>query len=116
MGRIYAGRQIDDNQVTWQAPADTISPHQVEWNVLIDAIRNDRPHNETQRALFSNLTMIMGRAAVHSGKTITWDDVMNSDFRFCENIDALNFESAPPVQCDAQGRYPVATPGQWVEV
>ena len=48
-------------------------PWQEEWNDLIDAIRNDRPHNEAKRAALSNLADMMGRAAVHSGKVITWE-------------------------------------------
>ena len=32
---------------------------------------------------------IMGRAAAHSGRIITWDEVMASEFRFCPDVDAL---------------------------
>ena len=34
----------------------------------------------------------MGRAAVHYGKRVTWDDVLASDFTFCENVDDLTFD------------------------
>ena len=50
------------------------SPWQEEWNVLLAAIRNDTPHNETQRAAYSDLASIMGRAAVHMGRVITWEE------------------------------------------
>ena len=92
------------------------SPWQEEWNVLLAAIRDDRPHNEAKRAAYSDLASIMGRAAVHSGKIITWDEAMASNFEFCPNIDTLNENSPPPVVADAEGRYAPPIPGQWAEI
>ncbi len=100
----------------WSRDTADQSPWQDEWNVLLDAIRNDRPHNEAKRAAYSDLAAIMGRAAVHSGKIITWDEAMASNFQFCPNIDTLNENSPPPVQADAQGRYPAPVPGAWTEI
>ena len=94
----------------------TESPWQEEWNVLLAAIRNDRPHNEAQRAAYSDLASIMGRAAVHSGQIITWDEALASNFQFCPNIDTLNENSPPPVVADAQGRYAPPIPGAWKEI
>jgi predicted dehydrogenase len=108
-------RHGNDN-IAWQAEKEKITPWQAEWNVLLDAIRNDRPHNEAKRAALSNLADMMGRAAVHSGKVITWDEVMASNFQFCPNVDSLTEDSLPPIQPDAQGRYPLPIPGQWSEV
>jgi len=94
----------------------TESPWQEEWNVLLAAIRNDRPHNEAQRAAYSDLASIMGRAAVHMGRIITWEEALKSDFQFCPNIDTLNENSSPPVLADAQGRYAPPIPGVWKEI
>ena len=84
--------------------------------MLLDAIRNDRPHNEAKRAALSNLADIMGRAAVHTGKLVTWEEAMASDFQFCPNIESLTYASPPPVKADPQGHYPAPVPGLWVEV
>ena len=103
-------RSPADN-IAWKPRPEKVNPWQAEWNVLLDAIRNDRPHNEAQRAAYSNLAAIMGRAAVHSGKIVTWDEMMASKFQFCPNVDGLTTDSPAPVQADAQGRYPAPVPG-----
>jgi predicted dehydrogenase len=112
----YKSQRCTPDNVAWRAPKEAISPWQAEWNVLLDAIRNDRPHNEAERAALSNLADMMGRAAVHSGKVITWDEAMASNFQWCPNIDRLTEDSPPPVRADAQGRYPVPVPGEWSEM
>jgi len=93
-----------------------VNPWQAEWDVLLSAIRNDRPHNEARRAALSNLGAIMGRAAVHTGKLVTWEEAMASDFQFCPHVDRLTASSPAPVQANAEGRYPAPVPGTWTEI
>lgn len=113
---IYKDQRIAPSNIAWRAPKETVNPWQAEWDVLLAAIRNDKPHNEARRAALSNLGAIMGRAAIHTGKLITWDDVIASNFRFCPNVDSLTEASPAPVQADAEGRYPAPIPGKTVEV
>jgi len=114
--RTYTDQRMANDNVDWLPEKETVGPHQAEWNVLIDAIRNDKPHNEMRRAAYANLVAIMGRAAVHSGQMITWDEAIASDFRFCPNVDELDENSPAPVQADEQGQYPVPIPGKWSEI
>ena len=113
---IYKDQRTAKNNISWRPEKEQVSPYQVEWDVLLEAIRQDRPHNEVQRGAFANLASIMGRAAVHSNKIITWDEMMASDFKFCPDVKALTAESPAPVQADAQGCYPVPGCGSWTEV
>ena len=54
--------------------------------------------------------------AAHTGQTVTWDDMMNSRFQFCDYLDRLDVNSPPPVKADPKGQFPVPVPGEWKEV
>jgi predicted dehydrogenase len=114
--QIYKDHRIAPDNIAWKAPRKEVAPWQEEWNDLIDAVRNDRPYNEGKRAALSNLADMMGRAAIHSGKVITWDQAMASNFQWCPGIDSMTEDTPPPIQADAQGRYPVPVPGAWSEM
>lgn len=113
---IYKDQHTERSNVAWRPPRETVNPWQAEWDVLLDAIRNNKPHNEARRAALSNLGAIMGRAAVHTGQMVTWEDALASDFKFCPNVDALTANSPAPVQANAEGRYPAPIPGAWKEI
>ena len=57
----------------------------------------------------------MGRAACHIGQEVTWDQMMQSDFQFCNYLDDLSPESPVPVKADENGQFPVPVPGRWTE-
>lgn len=113
---IYKDQRADKNNIIWQPEREKVSPYQVEWDVLLDAIRQDKPHNEVRRAAFANLASIMGRAAVHTQKIVTWEEVTASDFMFYPDAGSLTKDSPAPVQADEKGCYPVPVPGKWKEI
>jgi predicted dehydrogenase len=114
--RTYKDQRISRDSIDWEAPKEEITSWQAQWNDFLDAIRTNKPINQAKRAALSNLADIIGRAAIHMGQIITWDEAMSSTFEFCPNIDQLTYDSAPPIQADASGRYPVPIPGEWVEI
>ncbi len=113
---LYKDQRIEKDNIAWTPTKDAHSPWQYEWNIFIDSIRNDRPHNELKRAVYSDLTSLMGRAACHTGQKVTWDQIMKSNFQFCDYLDDLDFDSPVPVKADENGQFPVPIPGQWKEV
>lgn len=113
---LYKDQRCTPDNIAWRAPKEMVTPWQAEWDNLLDAIRTDKSYNEAKRAALSNIADLMGRAAAHTGRVITWDEMMASNFQFCPNIDELTDESLPPIQPDDQGRYPVPVPGEWNEV
>ncbi len=113
---MFKDQQIRKDNISWTPRKDVHSPWQYEWNEFIDSIRNDRHHNEAKRAVYSDFAALMGRAACHTGQTVTWDEITNSEFRFCDYLDRLDFDSPVPVTPDEHGQFPVPVPGQWTEV
>jgi len=113
---MFKDQRIERSNIAWTPTKDAYRPWQYEWNVFIDSIRNDRPHNEIQRAVYSDLTSLMGRAACHTNKIVTWDQMMASNFQFCDYLDDLRYDSPAPVKADRDGWFPVPIPGQWKEV
>ena len=115
--QIYKDQHIADNNVAWKPKRERVNPWQAEWNVVSErhpqrSSRTTRPAGRPSRTSAA----IMGRAAVHTGRIITWDEMMASKFQFCPNVAALTANSPAPVQADASGRFPVPIPGVWTEV
>jgi len=113
---IFKDQRCDKDNIAWTPERERISPYQVEWDVLLDAVRNNKPHNESERAAYANLASIMGRAAVHCQRLITWDEMLASNFRFYPDITSLTAAGPAPVLADSSGHYTVPTPGTWKEV
>jgi predicted dehydrogenase len=113
--QMYKDQRIANDNITWQPPKEEGSPWDAEWKDFLEAIRKNQPYNELKRAALANLAALMGRAAVHSGKIVTWEEATASTFRFCD-VDALKPDSPPPFQADAQGRFPAPIPGKWKEI
>jgi predicted dehydrogenase len=114
--RMFKDQRIAEDNISWTPTADAHSPWQYEWNDFIASIRKDRPHNECQRAVYSDLATLMGRAACHIGQIVTWEDMMKSRFQFCSYLDDLDYDSHVPVHADEDGQFPVPIPGNWAEV
>jgi predicted dehydrogenase len=113
---MFKDQRIERGNIAWTPTKDAFSPWQYEWNVFVDSIRNDRPHNEVKRAVYSDLTSLMGRAACHTNQIVTWDDMMKSRFQFCDYLDDLDYKGPVPVRADENGWFPAPIPGQWTEI
>jgi len=98
-----------DNRI-WQSKDDTVA-YQNEWDALIEAIRQDKPHNEVKRGVEASLVTSMGRASCHIGKEITFDEMLNSDHEFAPGLEKLTKDTPAPVLPDEKGVYPQPQPG-----
>lgn len=109
--RIYNGQLADKSKLLWAYPQPEANPYQLEWDHLMDAIRNDKPYNEVQRCAEASLVTSMGRMAAHTGQAVTYDEILNSDHEFAPNLETLTMESDAPLMPLPNGKYPIPMPG-----
>ena len=109
----YKGQLPIKSNLIWQskiAPEES-NPYANEWNDLMDAIRNDKPYNEAKRGVEASVVTSMGRFSAHTGREVTFDEMLNSEVEYAPNLDKLTFDGPAPVMPDASGKYPVPQPG-----
>jgi len=58
-----------------------VNPYQQEHQDLIASIRAGKPLNEAKAVAESTLTGIMGRESAYSGRSVTWDEILNTPRR-----------------------------------
>jgi predicted dehydrogenase len=87
------------------------NPYRVEWDDLIQAIRQDKSYNEVKRGAEASLVTAMGRMAAHTGRVISFDEMLNHEHEFAPDVDKLTLESPAPLQAGKDGKYPVPQPG-----
>jgi predicted dehydrogenase len=97
--------------LVWQFPPHEPDPYQLEWDHLIEAIRQDKPYNEAKRGAEASLVTAMGRMAAHTGQLITWDQMLRHEHEFAPDVDKLTMDSPAPLRAGPDGKYPVPQPG-----
>ncbi len=110
--RLFKGHKQSSNNLLWSYSGPECDHYQREHDLLFAAIREDKPLNETERCAKSCFTAIMGRMACESGRLLTWDEALASNCELAPGLDQLKWDDAAPVMPNAQGKYPVAMPGQ----
>jgi predicted dehydrogenase len=109
--RIYKSQNMAETDLVWQFGEPDPNPYHAEWQVLLDSIRQDKPHNESRRAAEADVAALMGRMAAHTGAYITWDQALNSNVELVSNVDAMTLETPAPLLAGPDGIYPAPLPG-----
>ena len=110
---IFKGQNPRRSDLLWESkvPLGEGDPYQNEWNDLLEAIRNDKPYNEARRGVEASLVTSMGRMAAHTGREITYEEMLDCEHEMAPDLDQLKKDSPAPLQADAKGRYPIPQPG-----
>jgi predicted dehydrogenase len=109
--RLFKGYTQTPENVIWRYKGPPCDQYQVEHDLLFDAIRQDKPYNESERSAYAAMTGILGRMAAESGQLVTWNEAMTSNLELAPGLDNYTMSSNPPVMPDSKGNYPVAMPG-----
>jgi predicted dehydrogenase len=86
----------------WKYDGEKNNFYQTEHDELFAGIRSGKPINNGQYMANSTLLAILGRMAGYTGKTVTWDEAMNST----EDLSPPRYDWAVPLPVP-----PVAMPG-----
>jgi predicted dehydrogenase len=81
--------------------------------VLVDAIRNNKAHNEGHYGATSSFTAVLGRMATYSGKIVKWDEAAKKGKDLAPGLADFTMETAPPAQRGEDGTYPMPMPGRY---
>jgi predicted dehydrogenase len=109
--RIFKGQNMTKENMVWRYGQREPSPYQLEWDHLIQAIREDKPYNEARRGAEASLVTSMGRMSAHTGQIITYEQMLNCEHEFAPQVDQLTMTSPAPLLANTDGSYPVPQPG-----
>ncbi len=110
--RTFSGHNLGSDNVIWAFPQPEPNPYQLEIDNLVAAIREDTPFNEVERGTIASLVTAMGRMAAHTGRIITYDEILDHDHEFAPGVGDLTEDSPAPLELDAEGQYPIPAPGR----
>lgn len=108
---IYKGQKFAKEDLVWSYPPPEPNPYQLEWDHLMQAIRQDKPYNEVERGTMASLVTSMGRFACHTGQLVKTAEYLLHEHEFAPGVDKLVLGGEAPLKADANGKYPVPAPG-----
>jgi hypothetical protein len=109
--RTFKGQTMTKENQLWAYPQPEKNPYQLEWDDLIEAIRQDKAYNEVKRGAEVSLVTSMGRMAAHTGQVVTYEQALNSEQEFAPEVDKLTLDGPAPLQMGSEGKYPMPMPG-----
>ena len=110
---IYKTQQMAKDNILWTAEQPEKSPYRLEWEHLMAAIQSDAKYSEAVRGAEASLVTAMGRVAAHTGRTVTFEEIMNCPDDLTAGVAELTDDSPAPLQRGADGLYPVPMPGRY---
>lgn len=109
--RIYEGQSMDNSKLLWKYAGPVTNHYQLEWDDLVEAIREDKPYNEAKRGAMASLVTAMGRKAAHTGRIVTYEEMLNDEHELAPDVDKFTMDSPAPLQPGPDSKYPVPQPG-----
>jgi hypothetical protein len=89
----------------WKYRGEGNDMYQQEHDELFASIRNNKPMNDGDWMVHSNVLAIMGRMVAYTGQTITYDEALNSQEKLGPDAETFSWDLKVDVP-------PVAMPGK----
>ncbi len=109
--RTFKSHTQAKSDLVWAFPQPEKNPYQLEWDDLVEAIRQNKPYNEVKRGVEASLVTSLGRMAAHTGRVVTYDEILNSGHEFAPGLDRITADSPAPLMPGPDGKYPIPRPG-----
>ncbi len=103
-----------DGQVKWRYEGPNPGGHQQEQTEFMAALRAGKVINDGAHMARSTLVSVIGQMACYTGKKISWDEALRSEFAYPPKEGPCDFTTDPPVKPGPDGLYPVPMPGKTV--
>ena len=111
-GIAYPTRGRISGDSDWRFSGKGDNPYVAEHREFLKSIRAGKPLNCGEYMSRSTLVTIMGQLSCYSGRLVTWDQAVNSDYCIAPRPEDCTWDMDPPTAPDKNGVYPVpATPG-----
>jgi predicted dehydrogenase len=94
----------------WHFTGDGGNMYDLEHQALFSAIRAGQTINNGLYMARSTMLAILGRMVNYTGRVLTWDEALAS--RQLLSPTSYTWDAEPPTRPGADGKYPVAMPGQ----
>ncbi len=79
-------------KINWQYDGENKDMYQTEHDELFASIRQGKPINDGEKMARSSMLGILGRMVAYTGKTITWDEALNSNQVLGPAIDQYSWD------------------------
>jgi myo-inositol 2-dehydrogenase / D-chiro-inositol 1-dehydrogenase len=93
----------------WQGQCD---PYQIEHDKLFAGIRSGKPINCGDFMARSTMITVMGQISCYTGKEVTWEQIMASDYYYPPKPEDCRDDMEPPTKPGPNGCYPTLVPGR----
>ncbi len=109
-GRCNLMGGVIQGETNWRYQGRRESAHRLVQTAYMEAVRSGKVLNNSEYMVKSTQVAILGQVACYTGKEVTWDQLVKSDFSFGPRDGS--FETEPPIKPGPDGNYPIAVPGQ----